>query len=227
MRGHVEGLESAHPIGAMLPGIYQGDDFAQRFTAGLDDVIAPVFSTLDNLAAYFDPYTAPDDFVEFLSLWVGIEFEASWSMQRRRDVIAHAVDLHRRRGTVRGIREAVALVTNAAVEVRENGGSAWAQAPGADLPGDPTPRLVVRIAAEDLPDLERRRIDALVSAVKPAHVPHTIELGPVEVEQEHSDAEAPAAASGENDEPETTGASDEIAEPDASLADDEDGAGED
>ena len=180
MRGTVDELISPHPLGAMLPGVYQGDDFAQRFTAGLDDVIAPVLSTLDNLAAYFDPATAPDDFLDFLSRWVGIDFEASWSMSRRRQVIAHAVDLHRRRGTSRGIREAVALVTDAAVEVVENGGSSWSQAPGSRLPGDPTPHLVVRIDADELSDLDRRRIDALVGAVKPAFVPHEIELGPIE-----------------------------------------------
>lgn len=225
MRGYVEGLESPHPIGAMLPGIYQGDDFAQRFTAGLDDVIAPILCTLDNLAAYFDPSTAPDDFVEFLSLWVGIEFEASWSMSRRREVIAHAVDLHRRRGTVRGIREAVALVTNAAVEVGENGGSRWSRAPGADLPGEPTPHLVVRIAAQSLSDLEMRRVDALVAAVKPAHVPHTIELGPVEDEPEPPDADR-SEGSAEDPEQEGSRTSDDDTDADASLADDDEVADE-
>ena len=43
------------PIGEQLPALYADDDFAQRFTAGLDTVLAPVFSTLDNLPAYLDP----------------------------------------------------------------------------------------------------------------------------------------------------------------------------
>lgn len=179
MRGTVPELISPHPLGAMLPGIYQTDDFAQRFTAGLDEVIAPVLCVLDNLSAYFDPATAPSDFLDYVAEWVGIDVEASWSTDRRRQVIAHAVDLHRRRGTARGIREAVSLVTRAPVEVRESGASAWSRTPGADLPGDPGPRLVIRIGADELSSLERRRIDALVAAVKPAHVPHEIELGPV------------------------------------------------
>lgn len=179
MRAAVDELISPHPLGAMLPGIYQGDDFAQRFTAGLDDVIAPVLSTLDNLAAYFDPATAPDDFLDFIAHWVGIDVEASWSVTRRRRVISHALELHRGRGTPHGIRAAVALVTRAPVQVSENGAAAWSQTPGSQPPGDATPRLVVRIDTDELSELERRRIDALVAAVKPAYVPHEIELGPV------------------------------------------------
>ena len=41
VRGLVDGLASPHPIGALLPALYQEDEFAQRFTSGLDDVLAP------------------------------------------------------------------------------------------------------------------------------------------------------------------------------------------
>jgi phage tail-like protein len=175
----------------MLPGVYQGDDFAQRFTSGLDEVAASVFCTLDNLPAYFDAHLAPSDFLDFLALWVGIEFEAGWSIHRRRQVIAQAIGLHRRRGTARGIRAAVALVADAAVEVRENGGSHWSASPGSELPGSPAPGLVVRIDVEDMSDLWRRRIDALVEAVKPAHVPHRIEFGPVDAGPGDGEADTP------------------------------------
>lgn len=176
MRGNIAGLRSPHGMGAMLPGVYQTDDLAQRFTGGLDEVIAPVLSTLDNLVAYFDPRTAPEDFLEYLSGWVGIEFEESWSRTRRRDVLLQAVALHRRRGTAAGIRDAVSLVTRAPVEVVENGAAAWSQTPVSDIPGEPRASLLVRIHVDGMSDLDRRRVDALVSAVKPAHVPHRIEL---------------------------------------------------
>lgn len=179
MRGHIPGLETPHPLGAMLPGVYQGDDFAQRFTSGLDEVLAPVQCTLDNLAAYFDPRTAPEDFLAFLSWWVAIYMEQSWSVPRRRQVLLRAVEIHRRRATAGGVRDAVALVLDAPVEVQENGAAAWSQRPGSDLPGRPEPELVVRIDLPELSPLEMRRVQALVARVKPAHVPHRIELGPV------------------------------------------------
>jgi len=65
-------------------------DFAQRFPAGLDAGIAPVGCTLDNLAAYFDPRTAPEDYLDFISGWVGIQLEPSWLVRRRREVLLQA-----------------------------------------------------------------------------------------------------------------------------------------
>ncbi len=52
-------LPSRHPIGDMLPALYAADDFAQRFTSGLDSVLSAVLSTLDNLPAFIDPALAP------------------------------------------------------------------------------------------------------------------------------------------------------------------------
>ncbi|MGW2847530.1 hypothetical protein ACWC5G_21895, partial [Streptomyces sp. NPDC001274] len=65
-RAAVPGLPSRYPIGGLLPALYADDDLAQRFTAGLDTVLAPVLSTLDNLPAYFDPALAPADFLPWL-----------------------------------------------------------------------------------------------------------------------------------------------------------------
>lgn len=194
MRGHIPGLETPHRLGAMLPGVYQGDDFAQRFTSGLDEVLAPVQCTLDNIDAYFDPRTAPEDFLEFLSWWVGITLEQSWSVQRRRQVLLRAVEIHRRRATAGGVRDAVALVLDAPVEVEENGSAAWSQRPGSDLPGRPEPELVVRIDLPELTPLEMRRVQALVARVKPAHMPHRIELGRVRPTGSTMTADEAAAA---------------------------------
>ncbi|MGW2874684.1 hypothetical protein ACWDCZ_41715, partial [Kitasatospora sp. NPDC001225] len=66
-RAAVPGLPSPHPIGELLPALFAEDDFAQRFTAGLDTVLAPVFATLDNLPAYFQPGLAPADFLDWLA----------------------------------------------------------------------------------------------------------------------------------------------------------------
>ncbi|MGW2090124.1 hypothetical protein ACWCQ6_35010, partial [Streptomyces sp. NPDC001880] len=66
-RAAVPGLASRYPIGGLLPALYADDDLAQRFTAGLDTVLAPVLSTLDNLPAYFDPLLTPADFLPWLS----------------------------------------------------------------------------------------------------------------------------------------------------------------
>ena len=71
MRALLPELPSPRPLALMLPALLQGDDFCVRFTEGLDPVLAPVFSTIDNLDAYTDPATTPSDFLTWLAGWFG------------------------------------------------------------------------------------------------------------------------------------------------------------
>ncbi len=175
MRGTVPGLATPHPLGRLLPGLYQEDDFAQRFVAALDDALAPVQSTLDNLHAYVDVSLSPADFLEWLAGWVGVELEEDWDEARRRTMVAAAVDVHRRRGTVQGVRDTVRAVLDAECTVVETGAMASSSDPGAAMPGRPVGELVVQVRAAEASALDTRRLDRLLAAVKPAHIPHRIE----------------------------------------------------
>ncbi|WP_127573062.1 phage tail protein I [Georgenia faecalis] len=183
MRGIVPGLASAAPVAQQLPAVYQEDDFLQRFAVAFDEALAPIFATLDGLDAYVDPALAPPDFLLWLAEWVGIEVDESWSDERRREIIAGAAALHRRRGTLAGVAAAVRLSIGGQVEVTDTGGSVWSAATGGDLPGTARSHLTVRVVVPDAGAVDRRRAEAVVSGVKPAHVPHTLEI----VEASHAD----------------------------------------
>ena len=176
MRGHVDGLRSPYPLGPSLPAIYQDDDFAQRFLVALDEVVAPVYSTLDNFDAYLDPAIAPDDFLEWLAGWVGIALDESWDDSRRRAIVARAVELYRMRGTALGLAGQVELQTGGTVEIMENGATSWSVDPGGDLSGSAEPLVVVRVTVPDPKAIDANRLDAVVASAKPAHVLHRIEL---------------------------------------------------
>ena len=176
MRGSIPGLTSPHPLGPRLPAVYQEDQFAQALLDGLDEVLAPIISTLDNLEAYLDPSLAPDDFLGWLGNWVGIAIDESWDMERRREVVARAVEMYQLRGTAAGLGQQVEIHTGGTVEIVENGGTAWSIDPGGELPGSPKPLVVVRVHVDDPKALDPLRIDALVAAAKPAHVEHRIEI---------------------------------------------------
>lgn len=163
-RAAVPGLPSRHPIGEQLPALYADDDFAQRFTSGLDVVLAPVFATLDNLAAYLDPRVAPDDFVEWLAGWVGAE---ETPLAVRREAVARAVELHGRRGTRRGLTEALTLALGVHADVVGDGGTAWSRSPGADLPPTSPDGPVVRVWPSDAVD--PARVHAIVRTMCPVH----------------------------------------------------------
>jgi phage tail-like protein len=176
MRGTIPGLASPHPLGPALPALYQEDAFAQAMLTALDEVLAPIVNTLDNLDSYFDPHLTPDDFLTWIGSWVGIAIDETWSVERRREVVARAVELYRLRGTAVGLGQQVEIYTGGTVEIVENGGTAWSIDPGGELPGSPKPLLVVRVRVDDPKALDPQRLDALVAAAKPAHVEHRVEI---------------------------------------------------
>jgi phage tail-like protein len=178
MRGIVPGLASPHPLGETLPALYADDSLARRLCQALDEVLAPVLSTLDCLPAYLDPATAPADLVEWLAGWVGVAIAPGMPDRRRRQLVAAAAELYVWRGTLSAIRDIVELSSGQIPEIRESGGTSWSQDPNAPLPGRPEPELIVRLRAS--PDVDQARLTALIDAFVPAHVPWRLELLPDE-----------------------------------------------
>jgi phage tail-like protein len=175
-RGLVPGLATPHPLGPNLPGLYVDDAFATGLTAALDEVLAPILSTLDNLEAYVDPDETPDDFLSWLGQWVGMSVDETWEIGRRRRAVARAARIYHRRGTVRGLQELVEVFSDGTVQVIDNGAVGWTTETGKSLPGKATPNLVVRVTVPDPDAIDAIALDSLIRAAKPAHIPHTTEL---------------------------------------------------
>jgi len=176
MRGTVPGLGMPYPLGGLLPAVYQEDPFTMQWTEALDEVLAPLVQTLDCITAYIDPLLAPEDFLPWLSGWSGAVLDENWPVQRRRAVVAAAVSLYQSRGTVAGLRAHLELVTGGRVEVADNGAVTWSSVPDADLPGDPSPLVTIRVTVTAETPVNVRALDALIRAAKPAHVPYRLEV---------------------------------------------------
>ena len=176
MRGAIPGLPSPHPLAAALPALYQEDEFTREFVSAFDEVLAPVLSTLDNFPHYLDPMLAPIDLVDWLAGWLGVVPDESWPAARRRELVARAVTLYRRRGTLRGLADQVALATGGEVEVRDSGAVTWSGTPGTPLPGSGDVAVRVRVRVDDPAKVDARRLKRLVAAAKPAHVAHHVEV---------------------------------------------------
>lgn len=174
-RGSVDGLASPHPLGHALPGLYQDDTFTQRFTAAFDEILGPVFLTLDNFDAYLDAGLAPDDFLEWVAGWVGVTLDETWPPERRRALVARAVELYGLRGTARGLREFIEVMTGVAPEIDESGGVAWSSSPGGELPGRDGRSLIVRVRTAE--QIDARAVEAAASAWRPAHITLQVEVG--------------------------------------------------
>ncbi|WP_030758847.1 phage tail protein [Streptomyces griseus] len=179
MRTDVPGLPSPHPLAELLPAVYLEHDFLARFLAALDEVLAPVLLSLDNLPAHLDPRTAPEDFLDWLAGWVAVEPRDDGPPERRRAAVLGAVDRHRARGTLRGLAEALRLETGGArAETAESGGTVWSPTPGTPLPGARRPWVTVRLEVPDPGRVSRARLEELIAAEIPAHVGFTLELLP-------------------------------------------------
>jgi phage tail-like protein len=175
-RAGVDGLATPHPLQALLPAVFQEDPFTGGLAAGLDEVLAPVFVTLDCLAAYVDPRLAPEDFLSWLAAWVGVELDESWPVERRRELVLRAVQILGMRGTVEGLLAQVEIFTGGVAQVSESGGVAWSQTAGGALPGEPQPRMAVRVIVDHPDAVSVRALDQLVAAAKPGHVVHQVEV---------------------------------------------------
>jgi phage tail-like protein len=176
MRGVVETLTSAVPIGERLPAVLQEDEFTQRLVSAFDAVLAPIIATLDDLPAYVDPHLAPDDFLDWLGCWVGVGAGYAGDLAHRREIVAGAVASYAHHGSVRGVRIAAELATNGTVEITESGGAEWSSTPNSRLPGSADCAVHVRVVVDDPGSVDVRRLDALVAAVKPAHARHSVEV---------------------------------------------------
>jgi phage tail-like protein len=173
VRAEIDGLTPSRSLAGGLPAAFFGNEFTYGLVGAFDEVLAPVFATLDDLDAYLDPQYAPTDFVRWLAGWLGSVVDERWSADRIRAHLADARDGVLWRGTVRGVTSAVRSYTGSTPQVTDGGGVAWSTRPTGALPGDPRARLVVRV---DDPDgtVDPAVVDRIVADAKPVHIPHEV-----------------------------------------------------
>lgn len=176
VRGRIDGLDSPFPLLGQLPGVYQEEGFTERFVGSFDDGLAPILSTLDNLSAYVDPDLTPEDFLAWLAGWVAVEVDDLTRTADLRRSVREAVPNHRRRGTRAGLRDMVAHLTGAEVEVTDSGGAIWSRTPGTPLPGDADPVVRITVRVDRVEAFDRTRLQSVVRSATPVHVTEVLEV---------------------------------------------------
>lgn len=106
-----------------LPAIYRdspaSEDFLLRFLSLFESFFDEAEGKITDLPILFDPVAAPRDFLPWLAGWVGLELDERWDETRRREVIARAVEIHRRRGTRGGLYQSLRLLAGVDAIVEE------------------------------------------------------------------------------------------------------------
>ncbi len=175
MRGTVPGLINRTPYRTRMPSVYQDDDLLGRMLSAVDEVIAPVIVTVDGLHHYVDPWLAPADFVDMLAAWMGLDLDDHVPLEGRRAAVSGAMNLHRMRGTMRGITEGIQLLVGPSVNVNvaDNGGATASSQPGGPLPGSAQAELKVTLTGK-VDDAVLARVTEVVRALAPAHIPTSV-----------------------------------------------------
>jgi phage tail-like protein len=115
-----------------LPSLYQDGDFGMRFVGALEELLDPIVAVLDALPAHFDPNHAPENILELLAAWLGVDLDESQDIRHQREMVRRAAELGRRRGTVKGLELALTLhFPELPLRVEDNGGVIYAGRPPA------------------------------------------------------------------------------------------------
>jgi phage tail-like protein len=99
------------------------DEFLVRFVSIVQQVADTVVGQIDNLPHMFDPTVAPLPMVRALGGWVGLDWiDPSLPDGLQRRIVRRYFALLRWRGTKRGMRELLELISEAPAVVEETGG---------------------------------------------------------------------------------------------------------
>lgn len=99
------------------------DEFLVRFLSIFQDVADTVAGQIDNLPHVFDPTVAPLPMVRALGGWVGLDWiDPSLPDALQRRIVRQYFSMLRWRGTKRGMRQLLELITEAPAVVTETGG---------------------------------------------------------------------------------------------------------
>jgi phage tail-like protein len=97
-----------------LPATYQEDpissDFLERFLSIFETVFYGIESEIESLFRYFDPAITPEGFLPWLASWLHLALDEDWPPEVKRNLIAKAIDIYKKKGTPSGIADFIELV---------------------------------------------------------------------------------------------------------------------
>jgi phage tail-like protein len=163
-----------------LPAPYHQDSesahFLDRFLSFFDTVFAEVVAENGHTPALFDPQAVPvGPFMDWLASWFDITFLPRWPEATRRAMVAQAVAMYRRRGTVPGLRQMLQWHTGlgepvpAVIEHFRLSGPPWIGGEPLDIAA-PAHAFTVVLPASAVPDdAALSQLGRVIAAAIPAH----------------------------------------------------------
>ncbi|PSQ19195.1 hypothetical protein BRD00_02825 [Halobacteriales archaeon QS_8_69_26] len=99
-----------------LPEVFQGNGsstaFLERFLSTFESGFVDIEEQIETITRYFDPEGVPSDYLPWLGQWLAIQFDRGWPESAKREFLARAPTLFKKRGTKEGLREILRLYLN-------------------------------------------------------------------------------------------------------------------
>lgn len=106
-----------------LPVAMVEDDFLARFLRIFQTVSDTVLHQIDSLPHLFDPTVAPDNMVRLMGAWLGVDFIDSFLPDEvQRQIVREYSSLVQWRGTGRGLKQLLELISGQEATVEDSGG---------------------------------------------------------------------------------------------------------
>ena len=100
---------------ADAPGPSTPADFLERFLDNFEGILTPLEDRVARADLLTDARTVPAESLDWLGSWAGISFDTAVPTQSRRKILQAAPRLHRQRGTLTGLQQALDLATGGSV----------------------------------------------------------------------------------------------------------------
>jgi len=157
-----------------LPSLYQDGDFGMRFVGALEELLDPIVAILDGLHYHFDPNHAPQDILNLLAAWLGVDLDETQPLAAQREMVLHSAELGRRRGTVKGLELALRLhFPNVPMRVEDNGGVTWHGRPAKE--GNSSASFVV-YCDKPVDENMQANIARCIEQYKPVHATYRLRV---------------------------------------------------
>ena len=130
--------------------------------------------TIAAVAALFDPFSTPPDFLPWLAGWAALSLRADLSEQTQRSFISKIIRLYRRRGTKNNLIELLQIFTGVAPTVDEDARPATSVAQS----GAHFFRVSILLASPTPDEVNRQRAIArsLIDSEKPAYTYYELDM---------------------------------------------------
>ena len=107
-----------------LPATYQEDpmgrDFLERFLSIFESMSLEIEEKIAQINRYWDVEAVDREFLDWLASWLAIVNDDRWPEEKQRKLLKQAFQLYKLRGTKKGLRRIIEIVTGREVQIVEH-----------------------------------------------------------------------------------------------------------